>query len=136
MKTALSIAGSDCSGGAGIQADINTMTVNGIYAMSVITAKVVSGISVKAWLELEQLYTEALKGVFGLVLLSAVCGIVSSVALLRGAKELPATVLYPFSTGGTIIFSSMIDYFVFKQKLTKRLVASVVICFTGTLLFL
>ena len=38
MKTALSIAGSDCSGGAGIQADIKTMTVNGIYAMSVITA--------------------------------------------------------------------------------------------------
>ena len=38
MKTALSIAGSDCSGGAGIQADIKTMTVNGVYAMSVITA--------------------------------------------------------------------------------------------------
>lgn len=38
MKTALSIAGSDCSGGAGIQADIKTMTVNGVYAMSAITA--------------------------------------------------------------------------------------------------
>ena len=38
MKTALSIAGSDCSGGAGIQADLKTMTVNGVYAMSVITA--------------------------------------------------------------------------------------------------
>lgn len=38
MKTALSIAGSDCSGGAGIQADIKTMTMNGIYAMSAITA--------------------------------------------------------------------------------------------------
>ena len=38
MKTALSIAGSDCSGGAGIQADIKTMTMNGVYAMSVITA--------------------------------------------------------------------------------------------------
>ena len=38
MKTALSIAGSDSSGGAGIQADIKTMTVNGIYAMSAITA--------------------------------------------------------------------------------------------------
>lgn len=35
---ALSIAGSDCSGGAGIQADIKTMTVNGVYAMSAITA--------------------------------------------------------------------------------------------------
>ena len=38
MKTALSIAGSDCSGGAGIQADLKTMTLNGVYAMSVITA--------------------------------------------------------------------------------------------------
>ena len=38
MKTALTIAGSDCSGGAGIQADIKTMTMNGVYAMSAITA--------------------------------------------------------------------------------------------------
>ena len=37
-KTALTIAGSDCSGGAGIQADIKTMTMNGVYAMSAITA--------------------------------------------------------------------------------------------------
>lgn len=38
MKTALSIAGSDCSGGAGIQADLKTMTMNGVFAMSAITA--------------------------------------------------------------------------------------------------
>ena len=38
MTTALTIAGSDSSGGAGIQADIKTMTVNGVYAMSAITA--------------------------------------------------------------------------------------------------
>ena len=38
LKTVLTIAGSDCSGGAGIQADIKTMTVNGVYAMSAITA--------------------------------------------------------------------------------------------------
>ncbi|MCI6140079.1 MAG: bifunctional hydroxymethylpyrimidine kinase/phosphomethylpyrimidine kinase [Clostridiaceae bacterium] len=38
MKTALTIAGSDCSGGAGIQADMKTMTMNGVYAMSAITA--------------------------------------------------------------------------------------------------
>ena len=37
MKTALTIAGSDSSGGAGIQADIKTMTMNGVYAMSAIT---------------------------------------------------------------------------------------------------
>lgn len=37
-KTALTIAGSDSSGGAGIQADIKTMTMNGVFAMSAITA--------------------------------------------------------------------------------------------------
>ena len=38
MNTALTIAGSDSSGGAGIQADLKTMTVNGVYGMSAITA--------------------------------------------------------------------------------------------------
>ena len=38
LKTALTIAGSDCSGGAGIQADLKTMTLNGVYAMSAVTA--------------------------------------------------------------------------------------------------
>lgn len=38
MKTALSIAGSDSCGGAGIQADIKTMTMHGVYAMSAVTA--------------------------------------------------------------------------------------------------
>lgn len=38
MRTALSIAGSDSSGGAGIQADLKTMTLNGVFAMSAVTA--------------------------------------------------------------------------------------------------
>ena len=38
MRTALTIAGSDSSGGAGIQADIKTMTAHGVYAMSAVTA--------------------------------------------------------------------------------------------------
>ena len=38
MRTALTIAGSDSSGGAGIQADIKTIISNGVYAMSAITA--------------------------------------------------------------------------------------------------
>ena len=43
MKTALTIAGSDSSGGAGIQADIKTMTMHGVYAMSAITANLALG---------------------------------------------------------------------------------------------
>ena len=38
MKCVLTIAGSDCSGGAGIQADMKTMQANGVYAMSAVTA--------------------------------------------------------------------------------------------------
>ena len=38
MKKVLTIAGSDCSGGAGIQADLKTMLANGVYGMSVVTA--------------------------------------------------------------------------------------------------
>ncbi|MBF1692645.1 MAG: bifunctional hydroxymethylpyrimidine kinase/phosphomethylpyrimidine kinase, partial [Selenomonas sp.] len=33
MKTVLTIAGSDSSGGAGIQADLKTMTMNGVFGM-------------------------------------------------------------------------------------------------------
>ena len=38
MRTVLTIAGSDCSGGAGIQADLKTMTAHKVYGMSVVTA--------------------------------------------------------------------------------------------------
>ena len=40
MKTALSIAGSDCSGGAGIQADLKTFAAHGVFGMSVVTSVV------------------------------------------------------------------------------------------------
>lgn len=52
MKTALTIAGSDCSGGAGIQADLKTITMNGVYAMSAVTALTAQNtLGVKAVLE-------------------------------------------------------------------------------------
>ena len=38
MNTVLTVAGSDCSGGAGIQADLKTIGAFGLYGMSVITA--------------------------------------------------------------------------------------------------
>ena len=40
MKTALSIAGSDCSGGAGIQADLKTFSAHGVFGMTAVTSVV------------------------------------------------------------------------------------------------
>ena len=45
MKAALSIAGSDCSGGAGIQADLKTMSALGVFGMSVIVSVVAENTS-------------------------------------------------------------------------------------------
>ena len=45
MRTALTIAGSDASGGAGIQADIKTMSALGVFAMSVIVSVVAENTS-------------------------------------------------------------------------------------------
>lgn len=45
MKTALTIAGSDCSGGAGIQADLKTFSAHGVFGMSVIVSVVAENTS-------------------------------------------------------------------------------------------
>lgn len=90
MRTALTIAGTDPSGGAGIQADIKTMTVNGVYAMSAITAMVAqntTGVrSVKE--STPQFLREQLDAVFEDIFPDAVkIGMVSSVALIDTIAE-------------------------------------------------
>lgn len=74
-------------------------------------------------------------GVFLIVLSTLLSGL-SYILQLSGAKNLPATVLYPLITGGTIIFSSVTGIIFFKEKISKRLVLSIIICFVGTCMFL
>lgn len=86
MKTALSIAGSDCSGGAGIQADLKTMTMNGVYAMTAITALTAQNTTgVSAIMEVKQEFLkQQLESIFEDIFPDAVkIGMVSSPALVE-----------------------------------------------------
>ena len=90
MRTALSIAGSDSSGGAGIQADIKTMTMNGVYAMSAVTALTAQNTTGVAGIS--EVSPEFLKSqidmVFGDIYPDAVkIGMVSSAELISAIAE-------------------------------------------------
>ncbi len=74
--------------------------------------------------------------VFLLLLLSTLAYGFSSLLQLHGAKDIPATVLYPFIAGGSIIFTSLAGVILYKEKLTKEIITSIATCFVGTLLFL
>lgn len=90
MKTALTIAGSDPSGGAGIQADIKTMTMNGVYAMSVITALTAQNTTgVKGIFEVSpEFLKDQMDAVFEDIVPDAVkIGMVSSAKLIRVIAE-------------------------------------------------
>lgn len=86
MNTALTIAGSDSSGGAGIQADLKTMTANGVYGMSAITALTAQNTTgVTGIMEVTPEFLEAqLDAVFSDIFPDAVkTGMVSSSELIR-----------------------------------------------------
>ena len=86
MRTALTIAGSDSSGGAGIQADIKTMICNGVYAMSAVTALTAQNTTgVTGIMEVTpEFLGEQLDNIFTDIRPDAVkIGMVSSVALIE-----------------------------------------------------
>ena len=90
MRTALSIAGSDSCGGAGIQADIKTMTMNGVYAMSAVTALTAQNTTgVRAIQEVKpEFLKEQINAVFEDIFPDAVkIGMVSSSKLIRVIAE-------------------------------------------------
>lgn len=90
MKTALTIAGSDSSGGAGIQADIKTMTANGVFAMSAVTALTAQNtVGVKDIMEVTpEFLAEQIDCIFTDIRPDAVkIGMVSSSGLIRVIAE-------------------------------------------------
>ena len=76
------------------------------------------------------------KIILPLIASSAVIGGVSYLLQLLGAKNLPATVLYPFITGGSMIFSTVVGILLFREKPSRNLILGVLLCFVGTLMFL
>ena len=90
MYTALTIAGSDSSGGAGIQADLKTMTLNGVFAMSAITALTAQNTTgVKSILEATpEFLRDEIDEIFTDIRPDAVkIGMVSSAGLIRVIAE-------------------------------------------------
>lgn len=90
MKTALTIAGSDCSGGAGIQADLKTFSANGVFGMSVIVSVVAENTS--RVISVEDISPEMIKSqidaVFEDIEVDAVkVGMLSSEACMKAVAE-------------------------------------------------
>ena len=70
-----------------------------------------------------------------LILLSPIVSNASYFLQLEGAKELPASVLYPMITGGSVVLSGIFALIFFGEKLNKREWISIALCLTGTCLF-
>lgn len=91
MKKVLTIAGSDSCGGAGIQADLKTMSALGVYGMSVITAITAQNtVGVKKSMDVDGEMVEAqIKAIFDDIKVDAVkIGMVSNSKTIRIIKEL------------------------------------------------
>ena len=121
MKTALTIAGSDSSGGAGIQADLKTMTANGVYAMSAITALTAQNTTgVTDILESTPLFlSEQLDAIFTDIFPDAVkIGMVSSAELIAviaaklkqyGAKKIVVDPVMVATSGAKLLRSDAVE---------------------------
>lgn len=128
MKTALSIAGSDSCGGAGIQADIKTMTANGVYAMTAITALTaqnttgVQGIleSTPEFLGMQldsvftDIYPDAVK--IGMVSSEKLIDVISEKLKFYGAKHIVVDPVMVATSGAKLLESSSV------RALTEKLI--------------
>ena len=115
MYTALTIAGSDSSGGAGIQADIKTMTALGVYGMTAITALTAQNTTgVKSIKEVDtdflrdqlncvfdDIYPDAVKT--GMLPNAGIIEVVADCLKQRGAKQLVIDPVMVSTSGSALI---------------------------------
>lgn len=85
--------------------------------------------------EIKKFTLSAKKSFIITILFAAVTGF-SSMLMFAGAVTLPATVLYPITSGGTIIFSAIFGKIFYKETVSTKQWISVFLCFAGTLMFL
>lgn len=121
MRTALAIAGSDSCGGAGIQADMKTMTMNGVYAMSAITALTAQNTQdVRAIMEVtpsflkqqidavfEDIRPNAVK--IGMVSSSALMEVIAERLIFYGAKNIVVDPVMIATSGSTLMKTEAIS---------------------------
>ncbi len=126
METALTIAGSDSSGGAGVQADIKTMTMNGVYAMSAITALTAQNtLGVRAILEVvpdflkeqldaifEDIFPESVK--IGMVSSSELINVIADRLKYYNAKNIVVDPVMVATSGSALIKTDAIKTLVEK----------------------
>ena len=68
--------------------------------------------------------------------IASVIGVISSLMQLECAKTLPASMLYPIITGGTVGLTGIFAAVLFKEKLSKRGLVGVILCVLGTVFFI
>ena len=121
MKTALTIAGSDSCGGAGIQADIKTMTMNGVYAMSAVTALTAQNTTgvraivnstpeiLKAQIDavFEDIYPDAVK--IGMVSSVELIKVIAERLIFFGAKNIVVDPVMVATSGSSLIGDGAVD---------------------------
>ena len=110
------------------------------YAMLGTLASILTSIALLSFLVIKNNTKSELRGHFKLrtlllVPLYSAIGTISSLLQLEGAKNLPASVLYPMITGGTIILTGVFALLFFGEKLSKRGWVGIVLCLAGTCLF-
>ena len=71
-----------------------------------------------------------------IVILSGTVSTIASILQLECAKNLPASMLFPVQSGGSIAFSGLLALFFFKEKLSKRGWISIALCVVGACLFI